>query len=145
MTTVLIFCLLLLLKTLILNVIAMKKFLLSLLLLVAVLTTSQAANYVYLTFETTDGAKTSLPVSSLELTISGSTLTVGDNVFVLSNLNKMYFSASDETTVTGIDTHLLKEAVEVYDLKGNRVSNWQMRDGVYVVKTKDGNYKLVKK
>lgn len=123
----------------------MKKFLLSLLLLVAVLTISQAANYVYLTFETTDGTKTSVPVSSLELTISGSTLTVGGNAFVLSNLTKMYFSASDETTVTGIDTYLLEEAAEIYDLKGNRVSKLQAKDGVYVVKTKDGNYKLVKK
>lgn len=123
----------------------MKKVLLSLLLLVVVLTTARAGHYGYLTFEMTDGAKTSVPVSSLELSISGSTLTVGDNVFVLSNLNKMYFSASDETTVTSIDTHLLKEAVEVYDLKGNRVSNWQMKDGVYVVKTKDGTYKIVKK
>ena len=123
----------------------MKKVLLSLLLLVAVLTTARAENYAYLTFETTDGAKTSVPVSSLELTISGSTLTVGDNAFVLSNLNKMYFSASDETTVTGIDTHLLEEAAEVYDLKGNCVSKLQAKDGVYVVKTKDGNYKIVKK
>lgn len=124
---------------------AMKKVLLSLLLLVVVLTTARAGHYGYLTFETNDGAKTSVPVSSLGLTISGSTLTVGDNAFVLSNLNKMYFSASDETTVTDIDTHLLKEAVEVYDLKGNRVSEAQVKDGVYVVKTKDGNYKLVKK
>lgn len=128
-----------------LNVNAMKKVLLSLMLLVAVLTAARAENYAYLTFETTDGAKTSVPVSSLELTFSGTMLTVGDNAFVLSNLNKMYFSVSDETTVTGIDTYLLKEAVEVYDLKGNRVSEPQMTAGVYVVKTKDGNYMIVKK
>lgn len=128
-----------------LNINVMKKVLLLLLMLVAMQTTAWAENYAYLTFEMTDGGKTSVPVSSIELTISGSTLTVGDNTFVLSNLNKMYFSVSDETTVTCINTHLLKEAVEVYDLKGNRVSEPQMKNGVYVVKTKNGNYMIVKK
>lgn len=122
-----------------------KKVLLSLLLFMAVQTTAQAEHYDYLTFETTDGAKTSVPVSSLELTISGLKLTVGDNSFVLSNLSRMYFSISDETTVTGIESYQLNETVEVYDLKGNRVSKLQMKDGVYVIKTKDGNYKIVKK
>lgn len=105
----------------------------------------QAGVYHYLTFERTDGEKVSIDVSSLTLTIDGNTLTVGSESFVIGDLSKMYFSASDETTVTGIDTYLLEEAAEIYDLKGNRVSKWQMKDGVYVVKTKDGTYKIVKK
>lgn len=105
----------------------------------------QAGVYHYLTFERTDGEKVSIDVSSLTLTIDGNTLTAGSESFVIGDLAKMYFSASDETTVTGIDTHLLEEVVEVYDLKGNRVSKLQMKDRVYVVKTKDGNYKIVKK
>lgn len=105
----------------------------------------QAGVYHYLTFERTDGEKVSIDVSSLTLTIDGNTLTAGSESFVIGDLAKMYFSASDETMVTGIDTHLLEEVVEVYDLKGNRVSKLQMKDGVYVVKTKDGNYKIVKK
>ena len=103
----------------------------------------QAGIYHYLTFERTDGEKVSIDVSSLTLTIDGNTLAVGSESFLIGDLSKMYFSVSDETTVTGIDTHLLEEVVEVYDLKGNRVSKWQMKDGVYVVKTKDGSYKIV--
>ena len=122
----------------------MRKLLLLLLMSVSVLMV-QAGVYHYLTFERTDGEKVSIDVSSLTLTIDGNTLTVGSESFLIGDLSKMYFSASDETTVTGIDTHLLEEVVEVYDLKGNRVSKWQMKDGVYVVKTKDGTYKIVKK
>lgn len=122
----------------------MKKLLLLLLMSVSVLMV-QAGVYHYLTFEKTDGEKVSVDVSSLTLAIDGNTLTAGSESFTIGDLAKMYFSASDETTVTGIDPHLLEEAVEVYDLKGNRVSKRQMADGVYVVKTKDGNCKLVKK
>lgn len=122
----------------------MKKILL-LLMMSASMLMVQADVCHYLTFERTDGEKVSIDVSSLTLTIDGNTLTAGSESFVIGDLSKMYFSASDETTVTGIDTHLLEEVVEVYDLKGNRVSEPQVKDGVYVVKTKDGNYKLVKK
>lgn len=122
----------------------MKRVLLMLFMSVVVLI-AQADGYHYLTFESTDGEKVSIDVSSLTLTIDGNTLTAGSESFIIGDLAKMYFSASDETTVTGIDTHLLEEAVEIYDLKGNRVSKRQMTDGVYVVKAKDGNCKIVKK
>lgn len=122
----------------------MRKLLLLLLMSVSVLMV-QAGVYNYLTFERTDGEKVSIDVSSLTLAIDGNTLTAGSESFMIGDLVKMYFSASDETTVTGIDTYLLEEAAEIYDLKGNRVSKLQAKDGVYVVKTKDGNYKLVKK
>lgn len=122
----------------------MRKLLLLLLMSVSVLMV-QASVYHYLTFERTDGEKVSIDVSSLTLAIDGNTLTAGSESFMIGDLVKMYFSASDETTVTGIDIYLLEEAAEIYDLKGNRVSKLQAKDGVYVVKTKDGNYKLVKK
>ena len=75
----------------------MKKFLLLLTVLVGTLK-AQAGDYTYLTFETTDGAKASVAVEGLSLTISGTTLTAGSQQFMLSNLSKMYFSTSDETT-----------------------------------------------
>lgn len=123
----------------------MKKMLMLLLMMSVSTQMVQAGVYHYLTFERTDGEKVSIDVSSLTLAIDGNILTAGSESFVIGDLYKMYFSASDETTVTGIDTHLLEEVVEVYDLKGSRVSKWQMKDGVYVVKTKDGTYKIVKK
>ena len=107
--------------------------------------TVQAENYAYLTFETTDGAKASVAVSSLTLTINGSVLTVGSQTFTLSNLSKMYFSASDETA-TGIEeitSATLDAAAEIYDLQGHKVSKDQMRKGVYIVKSSNRTYKMI--
>ena len=122
----------------------MKKLFLLLTVLVATLTV-QAEGYTYLTFETTDGAKASVSVENLTLTISGTTLTAGSQQFTLSNLSKMYFSTSDETA-TGIEeitSASIEEATDIYDLQGHKVSKEQMRKGVYIVKTKSRTYKMV--
>lgn len=123
----------------------MKKILLSLLVAMGAVTV-QADSYTYLTFETTDGAKMSVSVSSLTLTISGTTLTAGSQSFTLSNLKKMYFSTSDEAT-TGIQPLLdtTNNVSAIYDLKGNKVEKSQMKKGAYIVKTKQGTHKLVVK
>ena len=109
--------------------------------------TVQADDYAYLTFETTDGAKASVAVSSLTLTISGSTLTAGSQTFTLSNLCKMYFSASDEsaTGIEEITAATLDEAAEIYDLQGHKVSKDQMRKGIYIVKSSNRTYKMIVK
>ncbi len=125
----------------------MKRNLAILLLSVSMMTAS-AADYAYLTFETTDGAKTSVSVSSLTLTISGTTLTAGSQSFTLTNLNKMYFSTTDESTTTGISslTNVSSDdIIAIYDLKGNMVDKQQMTKGVYIVKTKQGTHKIVMK
>lgn len=125
----------------------MKKILLSFLVAMGALTT-QAADYPYLTFETTDGAKTSVTVSSLTLTISGTTLTAGSQSFTLSNLKKMYFSTSDESSTNGIETvtaATLNEAAEIYDLHGKKVSREQMKKGAYIVKNRQGTSKIIVK
>ncbi len=106
--------------------------------------TAQADSYTYLTFETTDGAKASVSVASdVTLSFSGTTLTVGTQSFTLTNLSKMYFSASDETTgISEVMKADLDEATEIYDLQGKKVSKDQMHRGVYVIKTKQGTFKL---
>ena len=121
----------------------MKKFLLFMTMLVGTLT-AQADSYTYLTFETTDGAKASVSVASdVTLSISGTTLTVGSQSFTLTNLSKMYFSASDKTTgISEVMKADLDEATEIYDLQGKKVSKDQMHRGVYVIKTKQGTFKL---
>lgn len=124
----------------------MKKIFLLLTVLIETLT-ANADDYTYLTFETTDGAKISVPVKDYSLTISGTTLMVDSQSFTLSNLNKMYFSTSDETT-TGIEeitVVTLEEAIDIYDLRGNKVSKDQMQKGVYIVKTKNKTYKMIVK
>ena len=110
-------------------------------------------NYPYLTFETTDGAKVSVNTESLKLAINGTTLTVGDQQFTLTNLSKMYFSTADESTTTGIDevgSATLDDATEIYDLSGKKMatsdwSNGQLPRGVYIVKTKERTCKIVVK
>ena len=120
----------------------MKKIILFMTMLVGTLT-AQASDYTYLTFETTDGAKVSVSVSNLTLSISGTTLTAGTQSFTLSNLSKMYFSNTDETTgISEVMRAELDEATEIYNLQGHKVSKDQMRRGVYVIKTKQGTFKL---
>ena len=105
-----------------------------------------AEDYTYLTFETIDGAKTSVPATSLTLTISGTTLTVGEQSFTLSNLSKMYFSASNETT--GVNTLTLDDwntVTDIYDLKGQKISKSEMKNGVYIVRTQKGTFKVAVK
>ena len=127
----------------------MKKILMLLTMLVGMLT-AQAEDYTYLTFETTDGAKASVSVEGLTLSISGTTLTVGSQSFTLTNLSKMYFSNTDETSTTGIETIdngqlTIDNSTEIYDLQGHKVSKDQMRRGVYIVKTNSKTYKMVVK
>ena len=122
----------------------MKKLVVFLLMMMGTMAV-HAADYAYLTFETTDGAKASVSVENLTLTISGTTLTAGSQSFTLANLSKMYFSTSDETT-TGIEeitNAALDEATDIYDLQGHKVTKEQMRKGVYIVKTKNRTYKMV--
>jgi hypothetical protein len=129
----------------------MKKIILLFMTLVGTLT-AQADGYTYLTFETTDGAKASVAVSDLTLTISGTTLTAGSQTFTLSNLSKMYFSTSDEST-TGIEeitSAAMDETTEIYDLSGKKIvngklSNSKLPHGVYIVKTKSKTFKMVVK
>lgn len=107
----------------------------------------QAGDYPYLTFETTDGNKVSVSTESLTLTVSGTTLTAGNQSFTLVNLSRMYFSTSDEST-TGISETMtadLNEVTDIYDLKGNKVSKSQMQKGVYIVKTNKGTFKMTVK
>ena len=124
----------------------MKKLFLFLMLMAGTLT-AQAADYTYLTFETTDGAKVSVEASSLTVTISGTTLTAGSQSFTLSNLSKMYFSTSDETTgIKTLTASEWNEVADIYDLQGRKVSKDQMRSGqVYVVKTKNDAHKIAVK
>ncbi len=124
----------------------MKKLILLLTILIGTLT-ARAADYSYLTFETTDGEKVSVATASLTITLSGTTLTAGSQSFVLTNLSKMYFSATDETT-TGIDTLTaddLDEITDIYDLSGRKVPQDGLQAGVYVVRSKNGTHKIAVK
>jgi len=125
----------------------MKKIVLLFMTLVGALAVQAEETYTYLTFETTDGAKASVPATGLSLKIDGNTLTAGSQQFTLSNLSKMYFSASDEsaTGIEGITSETLDEDADIYDLQGHKVTKAQMKKGVYIVKTKERTYKIMAK
>jgi len=123
----------------------MKKLLLSLITLMGSLAAQADTTYPYLTFELTDGSKASVAISSdISLAFSGTTLTIGQEAFELTNLSKMYFSTSDQTT-TGISAVQAIDSDEVeaiYDLRGRQVSRSEMRRGIYIIKTKNGTSKV---
>lgn len=112
-------------------------------------TSAMADDFHYLTFETTDGAKASVEISALSMTIDGTTLVAGNQTFPLSNLSRMYFSISDETSsATGIrqlDNLNSQEILAVYDLQGHKIAKEEMKKGVYIVKTQGGTYKIASK
>ena len=124
----------------------MKKAVLFIMLLAGTLSL-KADGYAYLTFETADGKRVSVALTSLTLNLSDSELTAGTQVFALSNLTKMYFSVSDETA-TGIASLPAEvaaesdESAQYYDLRGQRVSRDQMRSGIYIMKTKNKTAKI---
>ncbi len=127
----------------------MKKIVLLLMTLVGGGLAVQAEDsYTYLTFETTDGAKVSVSVSSLPVTINldNSTLAIGNETFALADLSKMYFSTQSETTgIQEINSATIDEAADIYDLQGHKVTKAQMKKGVYIVKTNSKTYKIVKR
>ena len=136
-------------KTIIVSI--MKKIAIVFLLLVSALTTS-AEGFSYLTFELTDGSKVSVDVTQLTLAISGNTLKAGSLSFTLTNLSKMYFSNTNETTtvIEDVEEQALSDfsIAEVYDLNGRRILNGssmkgRLPQGVYIVKTREKTYKMM--
>lgn len=112
-------------------------------------TSAMADDFHYLTFETTDGAKASVEISALSMTIDGTTLAAGNQTFPLSNLSRMYFSVSDETSsatdIRQLDNLNSQEILAVYDLQGHKIAKEEMKKGVYIVKTQGGTYKIASK
>lgn len=112
-----------------------------------------ADDYTYLTFEKSDGTLTSVALSSLSITISGTTLTAGDQTFTLSDLTKMYFSTANETTGIEEATTTLDGAVEVFSLNGIAIGKYasmkdaaaSLKTGIYVIKSKSKTLKVAVK
>lgn len=101
-------------------------------------------DFTHLTFVSVDGDKVSIPIENLQISFSGSTLSAGDNSFELVNLDKMYFSYSDVTTlINELKCTDLNDVTDIFDLNGRKVNRNGMASGVYVIKTKQGTYKLM--
>ncbi|MBO5864647.1 MAG: hypothetical protein J6Q73_01150 [Bacteroidaceae bacterium] len=123
----------------------MRKFTFLCLFFIGMFTVFAENCYSYLTFETKDGVKISVPASLLSLSVNGNVLMVGEHKFVISNLSKMYFSVVNESTTNiGAATEIeLDEVVEIYNLNGVKVCEKYLTKGVYIVKMKDGANKII--
>ncbi|MBP3286629.1 MAG: hypothetical protein J6M15_06800 [Prevotella sp.] len=129
----------------------MKKVLLVLLMMTGMLT-AHADSYTYLTFEKSDGTLTSVPLSSLSITISGNTLTAGDQSFALADLTKMYFTTADVTAIDEVKAAVNGE-VEVFSMNGVAMGKYttvqeamsSLRTGVYIVKSNGKTVKVAVK
>ena len=76
----------------------MKNVILSLPMMASSLS-AMAQDFPYLTFETTDGIKTSISTTSLQIYVQGSKLMAGSIELTPAVLDKLHFSVSDETTL----------------------------------------------
>lgn len=106
---------------------------------------AEDAAYPYLTIELSDGTKTSVDVSSatVSLDFNETTLTIGQQTFVVGDLAKMYFTTTDETSgILELSLVSGNEIIAIYDLQGRKVSRDQMSRGIYVIKTKNGTRKV---
>lgn len=107
---------------------------------------AQAADYPYLVFSNTAGTTTVMSVSSLTMSVSGSSLQVtnsdGTETFTLTELVSMQFSA-DGSATTAIE-HVLEadRAVEVFSVTGVQIGSFgslrkavqELNAGAYVIK-----------
>ena len=128
--------------------IAMKKFFIAALAFVCGTSAALANDYAFLTFETTEGEKFSVAIPPVDITLSGNSLTVGEQHFEVSNLSSMYFTTGNESTVTGIQSTTTNGTTKdiitaVYDLQGRVVNPTEMKKGqVYLVQTNHKNFKI---
>lgn len=130
----------------------MKRIFLFLLTVLATLT-AQAYDYPYLVFQTTDGTMTAVAVESLNITSSNGNLVVTNNdgtkTFPLSTLSKMYFSTDGTTDIDSAQTSDTTE-VEVVAASGVSLGKFvsfdearkALKQGVYVVKSKEKTFKI---
>jgi len=124
----------------------MKKLLLLAVMMGTLAAYANKTTYNYLSFESVDGGVVSVPVESLSITISGTTLIAGEKAFLLSNLRKMFFSESDKTTdISKLAITDWDNITDIYDLNGRKITRSQIKKGAYIVKSKNGTYKLVVK
>lgn len=127
----------------------MKKLILSLSLLSPLALNAMAGDYPYITFETSEGAKSSVPVTTdLQFSFANNTLTIANQTFALDNLSMMYFTTTEQSVATSIHTvkQITENASDICTLDGRKIIASQMQKGeTYIVKTNNGTNKLIVK
>ena len=118
--------------------------------------TTQADDYPYLTFQTSDGTEQSIASSALVFTFADGKLKATNGInsleIALTDLNKMYFN----TEATGIEETTIREKeeeVEAFSLAGIPMGKYEnieqarhaLPKGIYVVKGASKTLKIAVK
>ncbi len=131
----------------------MKKVFMTTMLL-TLMTATWAYDYPYLMVETADGEVKILSVESLVLTFGDGKLTAvnaeGTQALVLTDLSKMYFSSTPSGIDTADTTSEERQAVDIYSINGVKMGTFEsvtqaqqeLGNGIYIVKSKNKNYKI---
>ena len=131
----------------------MKKTIILMMMVLAVAAKAMADDYPWLAFQTADGAVKSVAVKNLTLTFSNGTLVAtngdGNYAFSLDNLNKMFFS-TEPTRIADNTLDSESDEAEVFTVAGVAVGRFANADaakaalkpGLYVIKSKNGTFKM---
>ena len=133
----------------------MKKKTIAMAIAIALAMAAQAQDYDYpwLAFQTTDGTVKTVAVETLTLTFVNGQLVAtndaGNVAFALTDLSKMFFS-KEPTRIADTPLDSEGDEAEVFTVAGVAVGRFASADaaraalkpGLYVIKSKEGTYKM---
>ena len=122
---------------------------LTILTLLSVITlATRAADYNYLVFTLNDGSEQAIVATSLNITFTDGNLvatTANETLATipLAMLQKMQFSESNTTDISGLQLDSQDDIKAIYDLQGRTMPlNTQLPKGTYIVKTSSRTIKV---
>ena len=125
----------------------MKRLMILTLLSVITLAT-RAADYNYLVFTLNDGSEQAIVATNLNITFTDGNLvatTANETLATipLATLQKMQFSESNTTDISGLPLDSQDDIKAIYDLQGRTMPlNTQLPKGTYIVKTSSRTIKV---
>ena len=122
---------------------------LTILTLLSVITlATRAADYNYLVFTLNDGSEQAIVATNLNITFTDGNLvatTANETLATipLATLQKMQFSESNTTDISGLPLDSQDDIKAIYDLQGRMMPlNTQLPKGTYIVKTSSRTIKV---
>jgi hypothetical protein len=109
---------------------------------------TRAADYNYLVFTLNDGSEQAIVATNLNITFTDGNLvatTANETLATipLATLQKMQFSESNTTDISGLPLDSQDDIKAIYDLQGRTMPlNTQLPKGTYIVKTSSRTIKV---
>ena len=109
---------------------------------------TRAADYNYLVFTLNDGSEQVIVATNLNITFTDGNLvatTANETLATipLATLQKMQFSESNTTDISGLQLESQDDIKAIYDLQGRMMPlNTQLPKGTYIVKTSSRTIKV---